>query len=271
MKRIRQIKKNYHEKFPHIPFLLPVILSSVAFIIILLEFYITKELKGIGLNIATEIGGILITLLLVDYFIQKNREKEWENVHNNVKASILGLLTGFDVFLLILLKKLDKEVDKSGNIYKVLIDNFDAIYPKLDTNEFESAINQISHLIEKHIDGILSDIKLNPKPEYVKEIIGIRNLTNFLASWPNFVNSPIYKNVSEPESMNKFLSKSFKSIIWHLSVLDKKLLFDYAKENPNAIEYIAYLAFDKLLGIDKDAQEVRDMILKKYNLEDLKL
>jgi hypothetical protein len=267
-KKISQFSNEYKNRFPHIPILLAFTLILVSLSIITLEFSITKSLNGIGLNIATEIIGILITILLVDYYIRKKQEKEWEIIHNNVKASIIGLLIGFDMFILILRKKLDETVDKSGNIYSVLFNNFDSIIDKLNDEEFATGIKQLSENFKKHIEEILSDLKLNPKPEYINEIIGIRSQLSFLSSWNQIIKSPIYNEDGVAESGRKVYLKSFKTIIYYLSQLDKRFLLDIKKNENIDNEYLVYLAFNKAMGLTKDAQEVRDMILKKYKMDE---
>jgi hypothetical protein len=243
-------------------------LIVVSLSIIILEFSITKSLNGIGLNISTEIIGILITILLVDYYIRKKQEKEWEIIHSHVKASIIGLLTGFDMFILILRKKLDETVDKSGNIYLVLSNNFDSIVDKLNDEEFSSSISQISEIFKNQIDEILSDLKLNPKPEYLKEVFGIRSQLSFLTSWNQISMSPLYKESGVVESGRKVLLRAYKALIWHLSQLDKKFLLEITKNKTIENEYLVYLAFNKAMGLTKDAQDVRDAVLKKYKLDD---
>lgn len=262
-----KLKKWYKNKFPHIPFLIVLILFIVSITIVLFEFYKTNSFEGMGYNIATEIFGILITVLIVDFYIRKKQEKEWEVIHKNVKSSILGLLMGFDLLLLFFKNKLDDTIDKKGNAYSTIFNNFEMLYKKMDEQEFISAINQITEQTNKHIEGILSDIKLNPKSEYLKEILGIRSQSNFLATVPNLMKSPMYKSNGFEEPMQNFILKSFKAIIWNLSELDKKFLFEYPKVKPIPTEYISYLAFDKAMGISKDVQEVRELILSKSGLD----
>lgn len=267
-KKISQLNQAYINRFPHIPIILVLGLILLSVSILLIEFSITKSLNGIGLNISTEIFGILITILLVDYYIRKKQEREWDIIHQNVKASTIGLLTGFDMFILILRKKLDESVDKTGNIYSVLFQNFDTIIDKLSNEEFSSVMSQISENFKKHIEDILSDLKLNPKPEYIKEIIGIRSQLSFLSSWNNIIKSPIYNEEGVAESGRKVYLKSLKAIIYYLSQLDKQFLLDIKKKTSIDNEYLAYLAFNKAMGFTKDAQEVRDMILKQYKMDE---
>lgn len=54
-----ELKKWYNQKFPHIPFVVVFLLIISVVVIIITEFLITDSLSGIGLNIATEIIGIL--------------------------------------------------------------------------------------------------------------------------------------------------------------------------------------------------------------------
>lgn len=264
-----KIKNWYKSKFPHIPFLLVFILFLISFSIVLIEYLETKTFSGIGFNIATEIIGILITVLLVDFYIRKKQEKDWERIHSGVRASLLGLLMGFDTLLLFMLKKIEDEKLKEGNIYKALFDNMDSVLSKINEEELKSTVNQLGEIVSKHIEKILSDIKLNPKPDYINEIIGIRNQANFLATLPNLNNSPILKNFTEKESLNKFIVKSFKTIIYNLSEIDKRLLFEYPKIKPVPTEFLSYLAFNKAMGIKKDIQDARDIILSKTGLENV--
>jgi hypothetical protein len=264
-KKISQFSKGYKNRFPHIPILLALTLIIVSLFIITLVFIITKSINGIGLNISTEIFGILITILLVDYYIQKKQEKEWEIIHSNVKASIIGLLMGFDMFILILRKKLDEKIDKSGNIYSVVFKKFETIIDKLNDEDIAS-VNQASENFKKQIEEILSDLKLNPKPMYIKEIIGIRSQLSFLSSWNQIIKLPLYKENGVAESGRKVYLRSFKAIIYYLSQLDKEFLFDITKNKTIENEYLVYLAFNKAMGLTKDAQEVRDMILEKYKM-----
>lgn len=267
-KKISQLNKAYINRFPHIPILLVLTLILLSLSILIIEFSITNSLNGIGLNISTEIIGILITILLVDYYIRKKQEKEWEIIHQNVKASIIGLLSGFDIFILMLRKKLGEDVDKSGSIYSVLFNNFEKIIDKLSDEEFASNINQISESFRNQIEEILSDLKLNPKPEYIKEIIGIRSQLSFLSSWNNIIKSPIYNEAGIAESGRKVYLKSLKAVIYNLSQLDKQFLLDIKKKVNIDNEYLVYLAINKALGLTKDVQEVRDMILKKYKMDE---
>jgi hypothetical protein len=264
-KKISQFSKGYKNRFPHIPILLALTLIIVSLFIITLVFIITKSINGIGLNISTEIFGILITILLVDYYIPKKQEKEWEIIHSNVKASIIGLLMGFDMFILILRKKLDEKIDKSGNIYSVVFKKFETIIDKLNDEDIAS-VNQASENFKKQIEEILSDLKLNPKPMYIKEIIGIRSQLSFLSSWNQIIKLPLYKENGVAESGRKVYLRSFKAIIYYLSQLDKEFLFDITKNKTIENEYLVYLAFNKAMGLTKDAQEVRDMILEKYKM-----
>ena len=116
-----KIKKWYKSKFPHIPFPLVFLLFLVSIFIVFIEYLETETLSGIGFNIATEIIGILITVLLVDFYIRKKQEKDWERIHSGVRASLLGLLMGFDTLLLFMFKKLDDEKLREGIIYKVVL------------------------------------------------------------------------------------------------------------------------------------------------------
>lgn len=211
----------FKEKFfPHIPTtLIIVFLVSIIGLLLISIFHLFND-EGILVNIATELIGILVTILIVEYFIKKYEIKKWSKFKKLFQTNLkLYLTTIFLEFKY--LYKLKVEFSQDYRNLVQLLQHKSQILELIKQAGMHTASAPFNTSTE-NLDNLISLAKINPDPDLITILLNIKSSLSLLNTVRDQKDNPLwddYRKVIEDS-----IEHSFTQALDDLAYLEKNYL-----------------------------------------------
>jgi len=199
---------NFKEKyFPHIPVILIIIFIIIIAALIFLSAYNLFDDKGILVNIATEVTGILITILIIDYFIRRYEKKKWSKFEKLFQTNLkLYLTIVFLEFRYIYKLKVDFSHDYKNLVQ--LLQHKTQILDHIKQVGMSTAYVPFHTSIE-NLDNLISLAKINPDPDLITVLLNLKSSVSLLNTVNDQKDNPLwndYRKVIEGSIEHSFIT-----------------------------------------------------------------
>ena len=213
-----KLKQKY---IPHIPTILIILFLIVIVVLVLLSMWNLFDDKGILANVATELIGILVTILIVEYFIRRYELNKWskfkELFQRNMKVYVINIFIELQVTLNLPIKN----ENNASNISKILDHKSQilGLIKQKGLNNSYSFFRSSNEILE----NLISLAKINPEPDMITVFLNIKSNMSNLSSVAN----------QNDDTWNKFkyyledaTERTFIKSLEDLSYLEKNYLIN---------------------------------------------
>lgn len=207
--KLSAFKEKY---FPHIPIILIILLISAIFALISFSFWNFFDDNGILINVATELIGILVTIVFVEYFIRRYEKKRWSKLEQFFQKNLKVFIASIYLEFMTRFKLPLKYEHNQSNISKLLeykstiLENIKSNGPAFFSSIFDNHSENLSELIEL--------AKINPNPSLIATLLDLKSNFSMLKNIGRQQGNHLldeYKNLVE-EMVDRSLNESFDEL-----------------------------------------------------------